>query len=135
MKTTVLFLLAAATLAGAAGAAGAAPKLTPEQQLAKALEGRVAGKPVRCIDPRLNMNTQVIDGTAIVYGSGQTIYLQKPVNAQSLRNDVILVADMRGGGQLCNIDVVQLHDRINWWWRGFVSMNQFVPYTKVQPAG
>ncbi len=132
MKKATLFLTAAATLLAAP--AIAAPRLTPEQQLAKALEGRVAGKPADCIDPHFNTNTQIIEKTAIIYGSGRTIYVNRPDNASSLRDGDVLVTELRGSGQLCSIDVVKLHDRNGLWNRGFVSLGKFVPYTRVDPA-
>lgn len=109
----------------------AAPRLTPQQELDKLLAGRVAGKPVDCIDPRLNTETHVIDKTAIVYGNGHTIYVQKPEGAEWLRDGDVLVTELRGTGRLCRIDVVRLHDRNGLWNRGWVSLNPFVPYTKV----
>ncbi len=127
-------LVGAALAAIAAGPLSAAPRLTPEQQLAKALAGRVAGKPVSCIDPRLNSDTKVIDKTAIIYGSGRTIYLQQPSNAKALDDDDILVTELRGTGQLCSIDIVRLHDRSIGFYRGFVGLNKFVPYTRVAAA-
>lgn len=130
MLKPILMLAAAAALAAPVQAA---PRLTPEQQLAKALEGRVAGKPVSCIDPRANANSQVINKTAIIYGSGHTIYLQKPADARSLRDDDILVTEIRGGGQLCNLDIIRLHDRNGLFFRGFVNLEDFVPYTRTAP--
>ncbi|MBC2653182.1 hypothetical protein H7F50_08380 [Novosphingobium flavum] len=129
MTKTILFLAAAALLAAPAQAA---PRLTPEQQLAKAIEGRVAGKPVSCIDPRLNANSRVIDRTAIIYGSGRTIYVQQPANASALRSDDILLTELVGTTQLCNIDMVRLIDRNGFWFRGFVNLNPFVPYTRAE---
>ncbi|MGE4302538.1 MAG: hypothetical protein AB7E24_00735 [Novosphingobium sp.] len=132
MKKATLFLTAAATLLAAP--AVAAPRLTPEQQLAKAIEGRVAGKPVDCIDPHFHSNTRIIEKTAIIYGSGRTIYVNRPDNANSLRDDDVLVTELRGSGQLCSVDVVKLHDRSGLWNRGFVSLGKFVPYTRVDSA-
>ena len=131
MTKTILFLAAAGLLAAPAQAA---PRLTPEQQLAKAIEGRVAGKPVSCIDPRLNANSRVIDRTAIIYGSGRTIYVQQPDNPGSLRSDDILVTELFGTSQLCNVDIVRLVDRNGFWWRGFVNLTPFVPYTRTETA-
>ena len=131
MPKAILFLAATTLLAGAAEAK---PRLTPEQELAKAIEGRVAGAPVSCIDPRINANSRVIDKTAIIYGSGRTIYVQQPQNPQVLRNDDILVTELMGTSQLCNVDIIRLFDRNGFWWRGFVSLNRFVPYTRVQTA-
>lgn len=130
MLKPIMLVAAAAALAAPVQAA---PRLTPDQQLAKALDGRVAGKPVSCIDPRANSDSRVINKTAIIYGSGRTIYLQKPANATSLRDDDILVTELRGGGQLCDLDIVRLHDRNGMFFRGFVNLEKFVPYTRVAP--
>jgi len=121
-----------AALAGLVAApAFAAPRLTPQQELAKALEGRVAGKPVDCIDPRMNSQTRIIDRTAIIYGSGRTVYLQVPDNASSLKDDDVLVTELRGSGRLCSIDTVKLHSRSSGFFNGFVGLKPFVPYTRV----
>jgi len=76
----------------------------------------------------------IVDGTAIVYGSGRTVYVQRPDNARSLRSDDMLVTTLRGSSQLCSIDVVHLHDRSGGWNRGFVGLNKFVPYTREHVA-
>lgn len=134
MKKAALFSALATTAALCAIPATAGPRLSPGQQLDKALAGRVAGKPVDCIDPRFNSDTRIIDRTAIIYGSGRTVYLQQPDNARALRDDDVLVTELRGSGQLCSIDTVKLHDRSGGWYRGFVGLNRFVPYTRAQTA-
>jgi len=125
-------LMIGAAVVGLVAAPGiAAARMTPQQELAKALAGRAPGKPVDCIDPRMNNQTTIIDRTAIIYGSGRTIYLQEPSNASALRDDDVLVTELRGTGQLCSIDTVKLHDRNGGWYHGFVGLNKFVPYTRV----
>ncbi|MEO0031532.1 MAG: hypothetical protein RIS94_1290 [Pseudomonadota bacterium] len=126
--------IAVALLAGAValgGAAQAKPRLTGEEQLAKLLEGREAGAPVDCISTLANSSSQVIDKTAIVFGSGRTIYVQRPKSgAEQLDDDDVLVTRLNGP-QLCSIDVIQLHDRSSLhMWRGFVGLDKFVPYTR-----
>ncbi|SFF91815.1 hypothetical protein SAMN05518801_103170 [Novosphingobium sp. CF614] len=112
----------------------AAPKLTGEEQLAKMLEGREAGKPVNCIPLSQASDTTVIDKTAIVYRVGTTLYVNRPTNADMLDNDDILVTRLYGS-QLCSVDTVQLHDRSgSHMWSGFVGLKEFVPYKKVAPA-
>ena len=134
MKKAALVLPLAA-LAVLAVPAHAAPRLSPQAQLDKIIAGRVAGKPVDCIDPRFNTDTRIIDRTAIVYGSGRTVYLQVPDNARALRDDDVLVTHIRGGsGQLCSIDTVRLHDRSGGWYRGYVGLNKFIPYTRAGVA-
>lgn len=128
--TKLGFVAAAGALLLAGAAADARPRLTGEEQLAKLLDGRVAGKPVNCITLRNVQSSQVIDKTAIVYGSGSTIYVQRPKSgASSLDSNDILVTQLTTS-QLCNIDIVQLRDRNGWFFRGSVSLDQFVPYTK-----
>lgn len=126
--------VAGAALVLTAAPATAKPRLTPQQQLDKALAGRVAGKPVDCINPRFNSSTRIIDRTAIIYGDGNTIYLQVPENAQALRSDDVLVTELRGSGDLCSVDMVKLHDRSGGWFKGTVGLKQFVPYTRVPGA-
>jgi len=126
-----LGIVAAATALLLAGtAANARTHLTGEQQLAKLLEGRVAGKPVDCITMSNVDSSTVIDKTAIVYDTGRTVYVQRPkVGAESLDDDDILVTELHSS-QLCSIDTVQLHDRNGHFWRGFVGLDKFVPYTR-----
>jgi hypothetical protein len=133
MRKIALALAAGAVLT--AGAATAArPKLTGEEELAKMLDGRVAGKPVDCISLFDSHDQRVIDKTAIVYGTGSTIYVNRPTNARDLNRDDILVSDVHGS-QVCSLDVVRLHDRSGGWFTGFVGLQQFVPYRKVANAG
>ncbi|WP_421836680.1 hypothetical protein [Novosphingobium sp.] len=128
--TKLGFVAAAGALLLAGAAADARPRLTGEEQLAKLLDGRVAGKPVNCINLPNVQSSRVIDKTAIVYGSGSTLYVQRPKSgASSLNSDDILVTRLVSS-QLCNIDVVQLRDRNGLFWRGFVSLDQFVPYSR-----
>ena len=133
MRTLIPAMLAAAALAFAPGAT-AKEKLTPDEQLAKLLEGRVAGEPSDCINLPSVDSSQIIDKTAIVYRNGSTLWVNKPRSgADSLNDDDVLVTKTTGS-QLCSIDTVQLHDRSTHFWRGFVSLGEFVPYRKVKEA-
>ncbi len=110
----------------------AGDKLTGEQQLAKLLQGRVAEKPVNCI-PILSGDEQttVIDKTAIVYGWGDVIYVNRPTNADSLNSDDILISHPTSD-QNCSIDTIQLRDRSTHMYDGFVGLQQFVPWRRVK---
>jgi hypothetical protein len=120
-------------IAGTVPVAAASP--TGEAKLAKILDGRVAGQPVDCIYlPRIR-STQVVNGTAIVYDAGPTIYVNRPASgAETLSSSDVLVTKTHIA-QLCSIDIVRLFDqgtpRIE---RGFVNLGSFVPYTKVAKA-
>lgn len=134
MRKTAFATAALAALAATAAlspAAHAREKLTGEQQLAKLLEGRVAGEPVDCINPATTWNTRIIDKTAIVYDAGNVIYVNRPADPRSLDSDDVMVTEVRGAGQLCSVDIVRLHDRNGMWYRGFVGLEKFTPYRKV----
>ncbi len=121
--------VAAATLS-VTPALAAKPRPSGEEQLAKMLEGRVAGEPVHCISANPTSNTTVIDRTAIVYRIGSTLYVNRPKNADRLDSDDILVTKMRGS-QLCSIDIVELRERTPlMMYSGFVNLGEFVPYRK-----
>ena len=112
--------------------ASARERLTGEQQLAKMLEGRVAGKPVDCIQLTALNGTTIVSKTAIVYETMGTLYVNRPDFPQSLSDDDILVTKT-WSAQLCRLDMVQLYTRGGTsFWHGTVGLNQFVPYTKVK---
>lgn len=127
-KLGIVATVSAVLLTGVA--VNARPRLNGEEQLTKMLEGRVAGAPVDCIAMRNVGGSTVIDKTAIVYGSGRTLYVQRPrIGVTSLDSNDILVTELRTS-QLCSIDTVQLRERNGFFWRGFVGLDKFVPYTK-----
>lgn len=125
-------LFIAAALAAVPAASSAREKLAPEDQLAKLLEGRVAGEPQNCLSLTSINSSQVIDKTAIVYRSGSTLWVNRPEGgAQSLDDDDILVTKTTGS-QLCSIDTVELRDRSSHMYSGFVSLGKFVPYRRAK---
>ena len=64
--------------------AGAAPITPGEARLAKALDGRTAGKPLDCIRLR-KVSSSIIDGTAIIFESSGTLFVNRPLaGAESL---------------------------------------------------
>lgn len=133
MRKIALALATGAALLAGAAAAEAKPRLTGEEQLAKMLEGRVAGEPVSCISLWNTRDQRVIDKTAIVYGNGSTIYVNRPSNARDLDGDDIMVTNIRGS-QLCSVDIVRTHDRSGFFYTGFVGLDEFVPYRKIAVA-
>lgn len=132
MRKTAIVLASLAALL-ASPAAIAREKLTGEQKLAKMLEGRVAGEPVSCISLNRTQDSRIIDKTAIVYDSGNTIYVNRPRFADSLDDDDVMVTEIHGS-QLCRLDTVRMHDRSGMWFSGFVGLENFVPYRKVAVA-
>ena len=131
VKKILLSLAAAATLAAPASAA---PRLHGEAKLAKLLEGRTAGAPVDCIDLSRVYSTQIVDGTAIVYDSGRTLYVNRPRGgAESLdRGDTMVLKPF--DHRLCRIDTVQMFEQGARFFKGSVFLGDFVPYTKDERA-
>jgi len=125
-------ILAAAALAALTGPAAlqARERLSGEAQLAKLLEGREPGKPVSCIPLTTTSDSRVIDKTAIVYGRGNVIYVNRPRDARDLDSDDVMVTKLHTS-QLCRLDVVRMHDRTSHMFSGFVGLEDFVPYRRV----
>lgn len=133
MNTSKLILAAAMFALGGAAAHSAdkVDKKTEKNQarLAQMLEGRTAGEPVSCIPLVQSNRLEVIEGVALVYNSGDTIYVAKPKDPTMLGRDDIMVID-RFGSQLCDTDIVRTVDRNGGYFTGVVFLNKFVPYKK-----
>ncbi|MEO6718255.1 MAG: hypothetical protein ABIM50_13540 [Novosphingobium sp.] len=127
-KIAMLTVAAAALLAGSG--LQARERLTGEEQLAKLLQGRVAEKPVSCIPLSRTSDARVIDKTAIVYDQGNVIYVNRPRYPDSLDSDDIMVTELHTS-QLCRLDTVRMHDRSQFFFTGFVGLEDFVPYRRV----
>jgi hypothetical protein len=125
--------LSAAALLLACGSTAIAGPHNNEAKLAKAIEGRVAGKPVNCIQTTRIQSTRIIDKTAIIYDAGSTIYVNRPDSGASSLNQWNVLVTKPTSSQLCSNDVVHLYDsgtpNIQ---RGFVGLGKFVPYTSVK---
>lgn len=132
MKRSFFILLSGALLAGTAAQA---KTQTADEQLARAIEGRVAGKPQDCLRQRDIRSSRIIDRKAIVYETaGGTIYVNTPDSgAASLRRDYVLVTNTHSD-QLCSVDIVRLFDSGSHMQAGSVGLGKFVPYTKVAKA-
>ena len=136
MKNTItaaVALAAAATGLLGTPALAAKPKLTGEAKLAQMLDGREAGKPVNCLPLGSAQESRIIDKTAIVYRFGNTLYVNRPTNADTLDDDDVMVT-RTSQSSLCRLDTVQLHDRTSYFYSGFVGLQDFVPYKKIASA-
>ena len=130
-----LHWIAAATAACAALSAPTAvakEKKSGEEKLEEMLEGRVAGEPVSCIsDFRAGRDLRIIDGTALVYGRGNTIYVNRTRDPDRIDDNDILVT-RKFGSQLCRLDIMTRVDRYSGFYSGNVFLTDFVPYTRVE---
>lgn len=131
------FLLASAPPALADTSQNAeAPAMTEgEERLAELLEGRVAGEPQNCIRQLLTERMTTIEGTAYVYGSGNTIYVQRTQDPDDIDDRDALVVRRFSGSQLCRQDIVTTIDPQLGFFTGAVFFDEFVPYTKVDDEG
>lgn len=132
MKTIAIALATTAALLAAPAMAGK-QRMTGEEKLAKMLEGRVAGEPERCLPMSAASDLKIIDRTALVYGRGNTIWVNRPSNADGLDDDDVLVRSSHTA-QVCSLDMVKLVDRTSFMQVGTVGLNEFVPYRKVAAA-
>lgn len=124
---TILF---AASLAALSAPAPAAPDR--EAQLERALNGRVAGEPVHCIDMHRVQGSTIIPGTAVIYDAGSVLYVNRPRGGvESLDRWDILVTRLYTS-QLCNTDTVDLIDQGSHMYSGILFLDDFVPYRRVQ---
>jgi hypothetical protein len=127
IKKTLLLLAAGGLLASTA--AGARERISGAKELARMLEDRTAGEPKRCIDNRHGTNLAIIEGTALVYRDGSTLWVNVPADPKSLDDgDAVVIRQF--GHQLCSTDVVTTFDPVVGMYTGNVFLNEFVPYRK-----
>ncbi len=127
-----LLPLLAAGLALATGPALAERRAPPEVQLERALDGRVAGEPVDCINLHQVRSSRIIDNTAILYDAGGTVYVNRPrAGAESLDHWDTMVTRLNSS-RLCSVDTVRLVDLQSRMMTGVVFLGEFVPYRRVR---
>lgn len=100
-----------------------------EAELAQILEGRTAGEPKRCLSNFERRNLRVIDGTALVFESGDTLYVNRPTGARFLDWSDLPVFKI-WGNQLCEKDMVELRDSASLMRGPVLFMGEFVPYRR-----
>ncbi|WP_332872412.1 hypothetical protein [Allopontixanthobacter confluentis] len=127
--TLASLFAAAALLAAPSASASDKRRLSGEEKLDKMLEGRVAGAPRSCITAHPVRSVKIIDGTALVYKSGSTLYVNVPLHPQSLDDRDVLVTQ-RFGSSLCRMDYVTTIDRVGGAYTGNIFLGDFVPYTR-----
>jgi hypothetical protein len=123
IKTLVIALIAI-------GSAGAAAVPDGEAALAKATQGRVAGKPANCLSLRKARSSRVIRGTAIIFEGGGTLYVNRPISgAESLsESNALMLSTLTG--EICRGEAIRLFDNTSRVETGAVFIGQFIPYRK-----
>ena len=105
-----------------------------EQELARTLEGRVAGEPVQCLRLSSLGSSQIVTDTAIIYSVGNTLYVNRPRGGASQLDKWDVLVTKTFAGQLCSSDIVELRDSSMGSLTGMVSLGEFVPYRKLASA-
>lgn len=127
----LITLLAGTLMLG--GVAQAKPQ-DREAELARALQGRVAGPPVHCIDLHRVRSSRIITDTAIIYDAGGVIYVNRPANGAEQLNQWDTMVTRTSSTQLCNVDTVTMVDRGSRNFTGVVFLGDFVPYRRVRTS-
>mgnify|MGYP001102275664 CR=1 FL=1 len=130
-KLLTALALSSLVLTGGVAHAKQTTRERGEARLAKLLAGREAGTPVSCIPNMPSLNVTVIDRTALVYGSGRTIYVNRTQDPRWIDQNNILVTKPTNASQLCKLDSVTTMDRTTHMRGGAIMLQDFVPYTKV----
>ena len=102
-----------------------------EEKLAKLLDGRVAGEPQSCIRTLGSRNLSQIDGTALTYRDGDTVWVNYTRNPADIDDSEIMVIKRFSSTSLCRSDQIRLVDRTAGFLSGLIFLDDFVPYTKV----
>ena len=131
-------LHASAALAGAALIASCSTATDPPQrtareaaELKKALEGRTAGAPQRCIPNWRASNMQIVDDWTILYRDRGTIYVQKPRGGcHGLSNSMSLIRNQFVSTRLCRGDINRVVDLRTGFGTGACVFSEFIPYRR-----
>ncbi|AQR74233.1 hypothetical protein [Sphingomonas sp. LM7] len=129
----LLITLGALALAGCTANAElqASRQAEAAADLAKALDGRVAGKPQNCLSsPNSTNGPQIIDAKTILYRDGKRVWRNElAAECPSLDQDSILVVEMNGS-QICKNDLFRPVDRGSRIPGAYCRFGEFTPYVK-----
>ena len=128
---TLIYSAVIAGLIGAPIASLSAAKMSPQDKLAKLTAGRVAGKPVDCINLGITNNeSQKIPGIGMAYRQGTTWYVSRfKDGCPDLREDTVVVTKLHSS-QLCRGDIADLRMIPPNMPVGSCVFDSFVPYRK-----
>ena len=137
MRRLPVIILAAAGLA-----ACSANEMQPmqrsakqEDQLRRALTGKVAQRPVDCLPTYRSSDMEVVDDHTILFHDGRNrVYLQSPRGGCSpLGSGNYTLVTTLHGSSLCRGDISRVVDLTGGFTVGSCAMSDFIPY--VTPRG
>ena len=126
----VALLLGVLAIAGCAAdeARLAKSQASDAKELAVALQGRTAGKPVDCISSQ-GLNGPQIIGTTLLYSDVGRIWRTDLAACPGLNSDSLLIVEQHGS-QLCERDHFRVHQRGSSISGATCWMGRFTPYAK-----
>ena len=130
MKKFSALAAASAALALLAAPATAEERPKGEAKLSQMLEGRVAGEPERCIRLLGSDRLTIVDKTAVIAERGDTIWVNRTANPDSLDDDDRMTIRKFSASQLCRFDQVTTHSRTGNFYTGNIILQDFVPYRR-----
>lgn len=133
LRFPLLIATGAVALLGSASAQQPARSPKAQQELAKALAGRVASEPVNCInDFRSEIRMTVIDDYTLLFRSPGVIYVQNPPGGcANISNKTNALTTRRSStNQLCAGDINTVVQPSSGIFRGSCAFGRFVPYKK-----
>lgn len=106
------------------------------KELAKALEGKVAGKPVSCVPIQSSANLTPVGDNILVYRVSKKLTYRNDLRGScfGLRRGDTLVMQV-WGSQYCRGDMAHTVDLVSGIRGGTCSLGEFVPYTTAPAAG
>ncbi|MES2987072.1 MAG: DUF6491 family protein [Pseudomonadota bacterium] len=127
-------VMGALALAGCAATAQPQSKVQERagRELAKALEGRVAGEPRDCISAMGTSGPQIIDGRTMLYRQGSKVWRNDlPTSCPGLDDDDLLVIEL-WGSQICRNDHFRANSRTSMIPGPSCRFGKFTPYVKAR---
>jgi hypothetical protein len=134
LRFPLLIAAGAVALLGSASAQQIPRSAKAQQELTKALAGRVAGAPVDCInDFRSQVRMTVIDDHTLLFRNHGVVYVQNPPGGcANISNKTNALTTRRSStNQLCAGDINQVVQPSSGIFRGSCAFGPFVPYRKV----
>lgn len=134
MRPAALLIIGVAASACAASAFSEPRTFKADAELSRALAGKVAGPPVRCLPSyRTNGMTIIDDNTILFRRNRNLVYRNDPPGGCSplSRGRFSLVTRTIGSG-LCRGDIAQVVDLTTGMPAGACALGDFVPYRTAQ---
>lgn len=133
------FVLPALLAASCSPVETAPVPLTEKQSivLAKELDGKIAGEPLRCITDFNSTNLIRVSDDMLLYRVSSRLVYQNKLRGtcSGLSRDTDIIVTEQFGSQKCKGDLIRLVDRNSGMQGGFCSLGDFVPYRRDKNAG